>query len=198
MKYHVGCGGDIRKGYTNIDGYNSQADVVADAREFKYEKCDEIMSRHFFEHFGLVDSYYLLIIWTLALKIGGKLMITVPDVVKIAGSYSCTPEVEARKMRLIYGSNEGEWAYHKNGWTGPLLTQVVSTLGFGEPEVVYGGGMVEEFPNYELTYSAQKVVTLDQDMLMRKSIDLIGMYFVPEEHLLHRKLGRELEMKFND
>lgn len=199
MRYHIGCGSDIRKGYTNLDAYNPRADIVCDAREFKYERCEEVRTAHMLEHFMLPDMFYLLIVWTTALKLHGRLNIIVPDVIMTAQKclYPFTPiAVQCRAMRCIFGSQEDAWAIHRIGFTSDILVKIYNEFGYRVEDIVRSGGQREDFPNYELGVVGIKQCEHSQDFLMRKAIDLVGLFYVEEEHLLHRKLGRELEQKF--
>lgn len=54
MKLNLGCGDDLREGYTNLDLYNTNADIIWDLTKFPYpfddDTFDYIFSKHVLEH----------------------------------------------------------------------------------------------------------------------------------------------------
>jgi len=79
MKLNLGCGNDIREGYTNVDLYNPSADVEADLNgELPFEdfSVDEIYCSHIIEH--LKDPQAFLWECWRVLKPRGKLVILYP------------------------------------------------------------------------------------------------------------------------
>jgi hypothetical protein len=187
MRYHVGSGPNRIDGYVNIDNYAHGADVKADALTFEYQECDEILSRHVFEHFGYADAFALLLRWTQALKLGGRLVFEVPDVGEIvARMYNGDVKTQASAMRLLYGSQEAGWALHINGWPPAWTQKVLSDLGYSDvsyKQTVSGGDL---FPNCSIEYAATKAKSLSREQLIDKCRELLGYYCHPSEVLLHQ------------
>jgi len=80
-KLHIGCGSNILPGYTNIDKYNKNADVLADGIKLDYKdnSIDEIFTSHMIEHVVLKDFISMLKEWYRILKDNGHLTIRCPN-----------------------------------------------------------------------------------------------------------------------
>lgn len=81
-RLHIGCGYDIKEGYTNIDIRDlPNVDLVADAKELPYDddSVDEIVAHHVLEHLTFKDAEIALHEWYRVLKPGGTLELGVPD-----------------------------------------------------------------------------------------------------------------------
>ena len=75
MKLNLGCGGDKRPGWTNVDKYPEFApDQVTDLEQLPWawadDSVDEVMLRHVLEHLGATPDLYLGIIKELELATG--------------------------------------------------------------------------------------------------------------------------------
>ena len=63
MKLNLGCGGDYKKGYVNIDAFdNNVADKIMSAvdLDLKDNSIEEIISSQLIEHLGIVSSIHAL------------------------------------------------------------------------------------------------------------------------------------------
>lgn len=83
MKYNLGCGKDVRKGYTNVDLLEIPGVVNYDLSktpwDFEPGSADEVLMLDFLEHFPYAKTDDILQeVWKL-LKIGGEVHIQVPD-----------------------------------------------------------------------------------------------------------------------
>jgi len=84
MKYNLGCGDIPIEGWENIDikqGRNAYPLDIPDG------SADVIRASHLLEHFDNVTVYDVIKNWISKLKVGGSLMIAVPDFEKIAKAY---------------------------------------------------------------------------------------------------------------
>ena len=193
MKYHVGCGADIKPGYINIDGSNRKADVVADMKTFDYQPCQHIESHHSFEHLSYAHSMALLVRWSLALELNGTLLIDVPDVLRIAAEAPKTAQGMAKAMRLIYGSHEAPWAFHISGWTPEWITMALSSFGYSDINITHYGNSDHDFPNYGMSTIAVKKTCFSKDKLLYLGKELLGYYCHPSEVQLHQKFCSDFE-----
>ena len=81
---------------------------------YKNNSIDEIIIIAAIEHFTeeeankIIDQFYRI------LKPGGKLIIDFPDIERILKEYNDRPEF---MIRLIYGSQKNDYAFHKWGYT---------------------------------------------------------------------------------
>lgn len=84
-RLHVGCGEHIWPGWINCD-LHAEADVTTDGRTLPFEAdyADEIHAIHFIEHVPRLDLDNMLIDWHRVLKPGGKLVLEMPCLNKMA------------------------------------------------------------------------------------------------------------------
>ena len=114
MKLDIGAGKKKHKGYTSIDieEYNNP-DIVGDFRTMKFENIEVIRAHHLLEHFGRDDGEDVLKLWASWLQKGGILIVETPDFEMICRNWD---KNHYWMTRHAYGSQEREWALHKDGW----------------------------------------------------------------------------------
>jgi len=82
-KLHIGCGGNILKGWLNSDYNSVHSDVIfLDATKpfpFNNDEFDYLFSEHVIEHFDFAKGFAMLLECHRILKPGGKLRISTPD-----------------------------------------------------------------------------------------------------------------------
>ena len=85
VRINVGSGDKHWPGFKNCDAY-ADADVVTDCKKLPFEKAsvDEIHAIHFVEHIPRLEVDNMLLNWYGILKSGGKLVIEVPCLDKMA------------------------------------------------------------------------------------------------------------------
>jgi predicted SAM-dependent methyltransferase len=133
IKLHIGCGTIILSGYLNCDLYSQQAQLQCNALDlpFKNDTIDEIYSAHVFEHFDFKEGYLLIQEWKRVLKIGGKLVIEIPDLIA-----TCKEMVNAKDEEriMLYPQFFGEpWLLglgHKFLYTETQLCGLLQQFGF--------------------------------------------------------------------
>ena len=147
LKLHIGCGNVYKKGYVNIDLYNSSvADRVMDATKLDYsdDSVDLIESYHFIEHFSLQTGPKIMTEWYRVLKPGGKVIIECPNIdmwlkkymAEVGqgetASWAPTPqEYEDWLIRMIFGINErGPDATHLCGYNAQRPRNYLQHVGF--------------------------------------------------------------------
>jgi len=83
MKLNLGCGKDVREGYTNVDFLDIPGATKVDLSKFPWpfadKSADEIMMLDFLEHFPCSQTANILQECWRVLKTGGKLIVQVPD-----------------------------------------------------------------------------------------------------------------------
>ena len=81
-KLHIGCGGNILKGWLNSDYNSVHSDVIfLDATKpfpFNNDEFDYLFSEHVIEHFDFAKGFAMLLECHRILKPGGKLRISTP------------------------------------------------------------------------------------------------------------------------
>jgi predicted SAM-dependent methyltransferase len=185
IKYHLGCGGTYLPGYVNVDFPQSEhtiqqslmADIYTDIIAMDYQPCEEIRSRHFFEHFNYMDSMVLLFRWTKALINGGHLLIDLPDIDALCKAMlTGSIEKKFRTIRYMYGSHEAKWAYHINGWSTDTLEFVLRNMGYSIVDIRKYGDPNNEFPNCGVEIRAVLQQKMTDDQLKQIIKNILSLY----------------------
>jgi predicted SAM-dependent methyltransferase len=97
-----------------------------------FSDVEEIRSNYLFEHFSRKESIEVLNQWKSWLRVGGKLTLEVPDIEGICKVFGSTRLWADRDTLIshIYGSQERDWAYHKEGWYEDKMRKVLTETGF--------------------------------------------------------------------
>jgi len=128
-KFNVGCGPwDFGKEWTHVDGGNfwhvDSHDIYLS--EYKRESADLIYSSHLIQYFDRTEVVDLIGAWYKKLKLGGALILSVPDWHKLKElplNYILGPLYG--KMRM-----DDRWIYHKTAYDRNSLTELLINLGF--------------------------------------------------------------------
>lgn len=87
---HIGCGGEIRPDWLNVDRYNAAADTYLDARNpfpFKDDSFALIFTEHMLEHLQIDRVRQFLVEMLRVLRPGGTCRITCPSLELYARNY---------------------------------------------------------------------------------------------------------------
>lgn len=169
LKLNLGCGKDVREGYENIDINSTDKRVVkGDIKNLEYENetVDEIFLNHVLEHLNSSDLRSALKEWNRILKKGGKIIITVPNVIGTIKSFlenrlntlgfprhykNWSPEEVVFQMIYgradIFGDNEPEAQQHKTGFCYNRLKRFLEECGF---EIVKANDMTDTNQDLEV------------------------------------------------
>lgn len=133
MKLNLGCGGYYKKGYINVDAYNSIiADQKMDATDLKFADnvFDEIFASQVVEHLGVSRSIFALSEAFRVLKPGRLLIIETPDISKSFEVF-LNGDVEDKKNILpwIYGIDLSGMI-HKFCYPDDFLEMILNDIGF--------------------------------------------------------------------
>lgn len=109
-------------------------DQIAYANNLPYKpgSVEEILAVQVFEHFGPEEAKQVLGHWQDLLKPGGKIIIDVPDIIETAKLLTMA-ETEDEKVwseKLIHGTRNNEFAYHKAGYWPEKLEKMLKNEGF--------------------------------------------------------------------
>jgi SAM-dependent methyltransferase len=154
MKLNLGCGGDVREGWLNVDVRKTHPRVlVLDLekellRPFPDGSVDEILAKDFIEHLSWRVVEDFLRDCHRVLKRGGRMYIQVPDLEAIAKKVILDPNFKYGELEgwkaisfWVYGSGDyGEPSFHKAGFTIPTLRRLLETIGFIVEDIRNDGG----------------------------------------------------------
>lgn len=128
MKLELGSGKKPHRGFTTVDiEPDSHPGIVGDFRTMTFENVEEIHAHHLLEHFGREEGLNVLKLWHGWLKPGGILIVETPDFEEICREFYKDPYWMTRHA---YGSQEAEWAYHRDGWFEAKFLEELPKLGF--------------------------------------------------------------------
>jgi len=133
MKLNLGCGGDYKKGYLNVDAFDTTvADKIMSAfnLDLKDNSFDEVFMSQIIEHLGIVGSIFSLSECFRVLKPGGQLIIETPDIRKSFQKF-LDGDRETRKNILpwIYGVDIPGMS-HRFCYPEDLLEKTLQDIGF--------------------------------------------------------------------
>ncbi len=127
-KLEIGCGRKSHKGYKTIDveAY-AKPDYLGDFRTMNFKDVEVIRMHHVLEHFGREEGVKVLELIHSWLKVGGVFICETPDFEGICQDFSIDPYWMTRHA---FGSQEQDWAFHKNGWYESKYRDVFPRVGF--------------------------------------------------------------------
>lgn len=111
--------------------------AYADHLPYKNGSIDEIRGVQVFEHFGPEESIKVLHHWKNLLKPGGRIIIDVPDIIETAELLTLAETEEERSWaeKLIHGTRNDDFAYHKIGYWPKKLETLLKDVGFTKIEI---------------------------------------------------------------
>jgi len=128
MRLNIASGGKRISGFTNIDiDPEHKPDIVGDFRTMDFKDIEEIKAEHILEHFGRDEAIQVLKQWHDWLKTGGIIIIETPDFEEICKNFLKDKYWIARHA---YGSQEADWAYHRDAWYAEKFLDILPGIGF--------------------------------------------------------------------
>ena len=127
VKLNLGAGSTELDGYTPIDIKDGQQ---AYPLPFDADYADEIYASHILEHFEHGTIADVLMDWKRALKPGGTLRISVPDLDVLVSQYNQDNPHALPLQAYIFGGQTDEHDYHKCAFNKENLTAILKHCGF--------------------------------------------------------------------
>ena len=124
-RLEIGSGQKPHKGFLTVD--LTGADINIDFRALRFNNVGTIRAHHILEHFGRDEGVKILRLWHNWLREGGQLIVETPDFEEICKDFNKDKYWMARHA---YGSQEADWAYHKDAWYEEKFSKVLPDIGF--------------------------------------------------------------------
>lgn len=141
LKLNLGCGDRKLHGFINVDAREEvEPDIVADITSIHdtYKDVDLIYACHVLEHFPrkpfpFQPKTYMEVLksWYSALKVGGTLRISVPNLEAACEHYMVNGDMEILHS-LFYGGQKYDFDFHYHGWDSLSLCRDLIHVGFKE------------------------------------------------------------------
>ena len=141
IKLNLGCGDRKLHDFVNVDARDDlDPDVVWDVTRIheKFYDVDLIYACHVLEHFPTQPFEYqprtwkdVLESWYTALREGGVLRLSVPDIKAACEYYILTNDFEAVRA-FFYGGQKYDFDFHYHGWSHDTLEKALLEIGFKE------------------------------------------------------------------
>ncbi|MDO8640930.1 MAG: glycosyltransferase [Nitrosarchaeum sp.] len=146
-KLNLGCGNRKAEGYIGVDIFPGKfVDEIFSIIKIPYKDntIDEVYSEHSLEHLAFYDAEDALKEWYRVLKIGGKMILKIPDLEICCANYVNVPakynEVRDKAKQwfrnCIYGIQRSlngeprEAQIHKSGYSKDEIRKLVESVGF--------------------------------------------------------------------
>ncbi len=114
---------------------------------------DEILARHSFEHLSRTEARAALVCLNKAMKLGGELVLDVPDHDETLRLYKETGD--AFYVRHLLGPRRNDFGYHCMSYTPERLTALVREYGF---EITGGEPNIHIYPAFCLRFAKQREI----------------------------------------
>ena len=133
IKIDVGSGFVKHEGYLTLDKY-CEADIKADILDknlFVNETIDRFLCEHVLEHFTKYEGEWLVQVFYNALKVGGEVEISVPDMGRLNEIQD-----ESYKLKVQYGWQCGPGHFHKYGYNKSTLQELMMKYKFNIVSII--------------------------------------------------------------
>lgn len=138
IRLHVGAGDKYWPGWVNIDLHGEQ-DVNCDVSKMPFETdyADELQAHHVLEHIHRATSCQTLQEWFRVLKRGGRVVIEVPCLNKIAQSIVAGEKNQRMTVLGLFGDPRDPRPdmLHKWCYSEEELSEILSGIGFTDVKV---------------------------------------------------------------
>lgn len=164
VKLNLGCGNDIKSGYINIDKYNNTGKVDHQWDLGKIEmddnSVDEIFTSHVFEHIPINDVYGVLEEWERVLKVGGKIVMRLPNLETEMKIWLNIPDDKKWfEVHRIFGGQSYKGNTHFSGHNPQSLKMLIERFNFKVKKCGVGNSEFGEEIQLEAERIPSRVIT---------------------------------------
>ena len=137
IRLNLGCGPDIRPGWTNIDAHPMHPGITpgnVTRLDIPPGTVDEILASDILEHMPLLEWPRVLAHWVGLLKPGGRITVQCPDMEalsrRVLEAAAMADHVALDEcMRRIFGGQNGPGMAHLCGFSGGRLSRALAECG---------------------------------------------------------------------
>ena len=136
LKINIGCWNTRLPGWKSLDiRPEVKPDFVADMGYLPFEKntVAELYASNCLEHISHTETLAVLREWHRVLVPGGKLWLSVPDFEVVIKNYA-KHGLNDYLINLLYGEQNGKYAYHYISFSWPNLRELLDKAGFQSAE----------------------------------------------------------------
>jgi len=135
LKINIGCGKDVRDGYTNVDFRRTDPSVVlADITQglpFEDECTDEVLVLDFLEHFPTAILKHVVLPEILRLMRPGAVMVArMPDLRRMLADYKAGRTDDHETARRLHGGQDYHGNTHFWSYTDKTIGPILLEAGF--------------------------------------------------------------------
>lgn len=142
MRLDLGCGPNVREGFTGVDaekyeGVEHVVDLATADLPFETNSIDTVSSSHFLEHLTDQEAYHVLEEAFRVTEPGGRLELVVPNFPKLLECFlnSTFNDRWLWWIKTIYGNQHAPGEFHKSGWDTDKLYGLAELVGYREMTV---------------------------------------------------------------
>lgn len=137
-KLNLGCGGDVREGFVNVDVRREPGvEAVCDAAHLPFSDgvFGEVVASDLLEHFSWRRTGEVLQEWRRVLRSGGELVVKVPNMHTLIQMYGKGRIPFQEFIRIAYGNQDYAENTHRAGFNPELIRYLLEENGFEVVEV---------------------------------------------------------------
>ena len=134
LHLNMGCGDALISGAINCDFRGGNQVIKMDITNPSVNDFGDVClieSHHAIEHLPMNVVEPTLERWYAALKVGGHLIITCPDLELVVQKWLDSDRAFGNyEMKMLFGSQEHDGMYHKCGFTKRIMIDMLTRIGF--------------------------------------------------------------------
>jgi hypothetical protein len=177
LKLNLGCGGDIRPGYQNIDKFDLrpgaiEGDITNLSPLYQPGTVDEIVAQDVLEHIPFGHTQRVLAHWASLLKVGGRIVVRVPDMDKQIECYKTGVWSHRRFVYMFFGGETHAGNFHFNAFTAKDLVERMRSVGLEPTRVNF---LHENLVDHDSSWNANFELEAYKSVVIGSGSDSVGL-----------------------